>query len=213
MRSTCGVWASGRPPQTRKQRKTVQNSVFGTKTTVTAQNSKKLNSKLEFRASFCITNLKYYIYEASAEYGRRRGLYRRENAEKQCKTVQNSDFGAKTIVTAQHSNFLIQHFEFQASCCITNLKHYIYKASAEYGRWGGLHRREHVEKQCKTVILAPKRPLQLSKFKVLNSKFQFQASSCITDRKYYIYEASAGYGRREASTDEKIAKIAKNSEK
>ena len=49
-------------------------------------------------------------------------------------------------------------------------------------------------KQCKTVILAPKRPLQLSKFKFLNSKFEFQASSCITDLKYHIYEASAGYG-------------------
>ena len=49
-------------------------------------------------------------------------------------------------------------------------------------------------KQCKTVILVLKRPLQLSKFKFFNSKFEFQASSCITDLKYYIHEASAGYG-------------------
>ena len=82
------------------QCKTVQNSDFGAKTTVTALKIQILNSKFEFQASFCMTDLKYYIHEASAEYGRRGGLHRRENVEKQCKTVQNSDFGAKTTVTA-----------------------------------------------------------------------------------------------------------------
>ena len=37
---------------------------------------------MNFELPFCITNLKYYIYEASAEYGRRGGLHRRENVEK-----------------------------------------------------------------------------------------------------------------------------------
>ena len=46
-----------------------------------------LNSKFEFQASFCIINLKHYIYEASAEYGRRGDSHGRENSEKQRKTV------------------------------------------------------------------------------------------------------------------------------
>ena len=36
-----------------------------------------------------------------------------QNSAKQCKTVQNSDFGAKTTVTAQNSNFLIQNLNFK----------------------------------------------------------------------------------------------------
>jgi len=64
--------------------------ILAAKRAVTAQNSNFLNSKFEFQASFCSTNLKHYIYEASAEHGRRGGLQRRENVEKQCKTVQNS---------------------------------------------------------------------------------------------------------------------------
>ena len=50
----------------------------------------------------------------------------------------------------------------------------------EYGRRGGLHRRENVENQCKTVqnsILAPKRPLQLKiqifELKIWISSFLF----------------------------------------
>ena len=62
------------------------------KLVVTAQNSKILNSKFEFQASFCIANLKYHIYEASAKYGCRGGFHGRENSEKQRKT----GFGAKT---------------------------------------------------------------------------------------------------------------------
>ena len=65
-------------------------------------------------------NLKYHIYEASAEYGRRGGLHRRENVQKQGKTVQNSDFGAKTTVTA----LKIQNFEFRASSCNIDLKYW-----------------------------------------------------------------------------------------
>jgi hypothetical protein len=42
-----------------------------------------LNSKFEFQASFCIINLKHYICEASAEYGRRGDFQGRENSEKQ----------------------------------------------------------------------------------------------------------------------------------
>ena len=42
-------------------------------------------------------------------FGRRGGFHRRENVEKQCKTVQNSDVGAKTTVTA----LKIQIFEFK----------------------------------------------------------------------------------------------------
>ena len=147
-----------------KQCKTVQNSDFGAKTSRYSSKFKFFNSKFEFQASFCITNLKHHTYEASAEYGRRGGLHRRENVEKQCKTVQNSDFGAKTSSYSSKFKFLNSKFEFRASFCITNRKYYTYEASAEYGHRGGLHRRENVEKQCKTVqnsILAPKRPLQL----------------------------------------------------
>src|SRR6056300_162991 len=75
---------------------------------------------------------------------------------------------------------------------------------------------KHRAKQGKTVILVPKRPLQLSKFKFLNSKFEFQASSCIADLKYYIHEASVEYGRRgglhRRENSEKQRKTAKNSE-
>ena len=78
----------------------MENSDFGAKTTVTAQNVNFFNSKFEVQAPFCITNPKYYIYEASAEYGRRGGLHRRVNVEKQCKTMQNGDFGTKMTVTA-----------------------------------------------------------------------------------------------------------------
>ena len=62
-----------------------------------------LNSKFEFQACWCITNLKHYICGAPVEYGRWGGLHRRENSEKQRKTL--SVFGAKTTVTAQNSNF------------------------------------------------------------------------------------------------------------
>ena len=92
----------GKPWKTVENR---ENRKFGARTSCYSSKFKILNSKFEFRASFCITNLKHHTYEASAEYGRRGGLHRRENVEKQCKTVQNSDFGAKTTVTAQHSNF------------------------------------------------------------------------------------------------------------
>ena len=83
-----------------------------------------------------------------------------KNSAKQCKTAfwrQNDRYSSKF-------KFFNSKFEFQASFCITNLKYYIYEASAVYGRRGRLHRRENVEKQCKTVqnsVLAPKRPLQL----------------------------------------------------
>ena len=66
--------------------KTVKNSekqVLAPKLAVAAQNSNFLNSKFELRASFCITNLKYRIYEASAKYGRRGGFHRQENSKKQ----------------------------------------------------------------------------------------------------------------------------------
>ena len=93
-----------------KQGKTVQNSDFGAKKRpLQLSKFKFLDSKSEFRASSCNADLKYCMYEASAEYGRRGGLHRRENVEKQAKTVQNSDFGAKTTVTA----LKIQIFEFK----------------------------------------------------------------------------------------------------
>ena len=85
---------------------------------------KFLNSKFEFQASFCITNLKHYIYEASAEYGRRGGLQRRENVEKQCKTVQNS---AKQCKTAFWPLLLAVIFEILNSkmlvLCSTHSQH------------------------------------------------------------------------------------------
>ena len=59
-----------------------KNKVLPPKLAVTAQ-IQIFNSKFELRASFCITNLKYHIYEASVKYGRRGGFHRRENNEKQ----------------------------------------------------------------------------------------------------------------------------------
>ena len=94
-----------------KDEKTSKNSAKQCKTAFWRQKEllqlkiQILNSKFEFQASFCITNLKYYIYEASAEYGRRGDLHRRENVEKQHKTVQNSILAPKRVVTAQNSNF------------------------------------------------------------------------------------------------------------
>ena len=76
----------------------------------------------------------------------------------------------------------------------------------------GVRMAENGEKQCKTVSLAPKRPLQLSKFKFLNSKFEFQASSCIKNLKYHIYEHLRSMGAREASTDQKTSKNSENSD-
>ena len=77
-----------------------------------SQNSNFLIQIFDFQASSCIIDLKYHIDEASAEYGRWGGLHRhdrRENVEKQGKTVQNSAFGTKTTVTA----LKIQSFEFK----------------------------------------------------------------------------------------------------
>ena len=78
-------------------------------------------------------------------------IHRRENVETHLKTVNNSDFGAKTTVTALKIQIFNSKFEFQASSCITDLKYYIYEASAGYGRRGGFHRRENSEKQRKTA--------------------------------------------------------------
>ena len=64
----------------------------------------------------------------------------------------------KLTVTAQNSKKL-NPFEFQASFCIINLKHYIYE------RRGDFHSRENSEKQRKTVILAPKLAVTAQKFK------------------------------------------------
>ena len=167
MRSTCGVWAPGRPPQTRKQRKTAKNTeCFWRQNDRYSSKFKLLNSKFEFQAFWCIPNLNYYIYEASAEYGRRGGLHRRENSEKRQKQCENSVFGAKTSRYSSKFTFLNSKFEFQACWCITNLTHYICGAPVEYGHLGGLHRRENSEKQCKTVFLAPKRAVTAQ-----NSKF------------------------------------------
>ena len=52
------------------------------------------------------------------------------------------------------------------------------------------------------MILAPKRPLQLSKFKYLNSKFESQASSCITNLNKHLRSMGAG----EVSTHQKTSK-------
>ena len=150
----------GRPPQTRKRRKTVQdNTVILAPKRPLPLSKFSFNSKYDFQASFCITNPKYYMHEASAKYGRRRGLHRQENVAKQCKTVQNS------------------------------------------------------AKQCKTVILAPNRAVQLSKFKFLNSEFEFQASFCITNPNITHIKHLRSMGAGEASTDEKRSKNSANSAK
>ena len=123
--------------------KTSKNSAKQCKTVILAPKRplqlskfKFFYSKFEFQASCCITNLKYHIYEASAEYGRGEASTDKktvQNSAKQCKTVQNSDFGAKMTVTALKIQIFNSKFEFQASSCITDLKYHIYEASAGYG--------------------------------------------------------------------------------
>ena len=68
-------------------------------------------------------------------------------------------------------------------------------------------------KQCKTVILAPKRPLQLSKFKFFNSKFEFQASSCITNPKYHTWSVCGVWAPRRLPQTRKRRKTVQNSAK
>ena len=82
-------------------------SGFGAKTCRYSSKFKLLNSKFEFQASFCIANLKYHIYEASAKYGRRGGLHRRENSAKTVKTSENQWFGAKTGRYSSQKTFWI----------------------------------------------------------------------------------------------------------
>ena len=109
----CGIWvlwkASTDEKTSKNRAKQCKTVILAPKRTVTVPKIQILNSKFEFHASSSITDLKYYKNEASAEYGRRGGLHRRENVQKQGKTMQNSDFGAKTTVTA----LKIQIFEFK----------------------------------------------------------------------------------------------------
>ena len=144
----------------------MKTSDFCAKTSCYSSRIQNNYSKFEFQASFCITNLKYYICEASAGYGHRGGFHGRENSEKQRKTVI---LAPKLAVTAQKFKFFNSKFEFQASFCIINFKHYVYEVSAEYGRRGDFHRRENSEKQRKTVILAPKLAVTAQ-----NSNFEFK---------------------------------------
>ena len=114
---------------------------------------------------------------------------------KRRQTMQNQWFWRQNEPLPLKIQILISKFEFQASCCITNLKHHIYGAPAEYGRRGGPQTRKR-RKQCKTVFLAPNEPLQL-KIQIFEFKFECQASCCITNFKHCIYEASSECGRRQ----------------
>ena len=95
-----------------------------------------------------------------------------EKTSKNSANVQNSILAPKRPLQLK-----IQIFEFKIwiSSFFLHyyLKHYIYEASAEYGRRGGLQRRENVKtvqnsaKQCKTAFW----PLLLAViFEILNSK-------------------------------------------
>ena len=170
MRSTCGVWAPGKPPQTRKQRKTVQNSVFGAKTSRYSSKFKLLNSKFEFQAFWCIPNLNYYIYETSAKYGRRGGLHRRENSEKQRKTVFFAFF--QILPSRRH---------------LRSMGPWVASTDEKTAK--------NVENSAKQRFWRQNEPLQL-KIQILNSKFEFQAPFCSTNLTHYICEAPVKYGRR-----------------
>ena len=88
----------------------MQNSDFGAKTSrYSSQNSNFLIQNLNVKPllALLIANITYMKRLRSMGAGG--GLHRRVNVEKQCKTVQNSDFGAKTTVAA----LKIQIFEFK----------------------------------------------------------------------------------------------------
>ena len=141
-----------------KQGKTV---ILAPKRPLQLSKFKFFNSKFEPLLAMLVSNIAYMKRLRSMGAGETSTDEKTsKNRPKQCKTAfwrQNDRYSSKF-------KFLNSKFEFQASFCTTNLKYYMYEASAEYGRQGGLHRRENVEKQAKTVqnsILAPKRPLQL----------------------------------------------------
>ena len=102
----------------------MQNSAkqhFGGKKSCYSSKFKFLNSKFEFQASFCITNLKHYIYEASG------GVWapgRPPQTRKRRKTVQNS---AKQCKTAFWPLLLAVIFEILNSkmlvLCSTHSQH------------------------------------------------------------------------------------------
>ena len=102
MKRLLGVWA--RPPQTRQRRKTGQNSDFGAKTTVTALKIQFfLIQNLNFKPllALLVSNITYMKRLRSMGAGETSTDEKTsKNRPKQCKTVQNSDFGAKTTVTA-----------------------------------------------------------------------------------------------------------------
>ena len=169
-----------------------KNSAFGAETSRYTSKFKFLNSKFEFQASFCITNLKYHIYEASVKYGRRGGFHRRENSEKQWKTVV---LAPKLAVTAQNSKFWIQNLNFKLLFALLTSNITYMKRLRSIAAEEASTDEKTAKIQWKTGFGA-KTSRYSSKFKFLNSKFELRASFCITNLKYHIREASAKYGRR-----------------
>ena len=176
---------------------------FGAKTSRYSSKFKFFNSKFELRASFCITNLKYRIYEASVKYGRRRGFHRRE---KQWKIVKNSDFGAKTSRYSSKFKCLNSRFEFQASFCITNLKYHTYEASAKYGRRGGFHRRENSQKTVEKQVLAPKLVVTAQNSNFWIQFLNFELLFALLTSNITYMKRLRSMDAEEASTDEKTVK-------
>ena len=116
------------------------------------------------------------------------GVRTAENGEKQCKTVslapkrplQLSKF--KFLNSKQNLN--CKPLVALLTSNITSMKHLRSMGAGEAST--DEKTSKNSAEQCRTVSLAPKRPLQLSKFKYSNSKFAFQASSCITNLKCHI---------------------------
>ena len=105
------------------------------KLAATAQNSNFFIQSLNFKPLFALLTSNIIT------------TVRLPQTRKRRKTVNTSHFGAKTSRYSSKFEFLNSIFEFQASFCITNLKHHNCEASAKSGHRGGLHRRENVEKQ------------------------------------------------------------------
>ena len=83
--------------------KTVENRKFGARTSCYSSKFKILNSKFEYQASWCITNLNHHTQKAPAGCWVPGQLSR---VRKFTKNSENGDFGVqKVAVIAQNSNF------------------------------------------------------------------------------------------------------------
>ena len=175
-------------------KKTVQNSA--------KQWFRRQNDRYSSKFKFFNSNFKprYALLISNSTYMKRLRSMGAEEDSMDKKTVQNSAkqwfWRQNDRYSSQNSKIWIQNLNFKPLFALRTPNITYMKRLRSMGTGKASTDEKNVEKQCKTVIWAPKRPLQLSKIKYLNSKFEFQASSCNTGLNYHIHEASAEYGCR-----------------